>query len=296
MLAASCSNESETIVENQNEKGFVPVTVQVSDFSMSQEDFSGGTTSNSENAARTRTATSVADYSGVKAITLAFYNSDGTTQAYSTTQLKADNTTYTTFGNFSLSLPVGSYKMIVLGYGSDYPVVFNSMTDVTSGEEKNREMFCNTQDVIISNAAANDLSATLSRVNSRLHVISTDLRPADATVVRITFAAGGKNFNPLTGLATSNTGYVCRIMASTSLTEVVKSRADIFLTDDEQTMDVTIETLDDNDNVLFSKTVSDVPFKRNRITTLTGAMYSPGSASASFTVETDWLEEHTINF
>ena len=198
---------------------------------MSQEDFSGRTT---------RAASSVADYTGVKGITLAFNKSEGTTQAYSATQLRADNLTYTAFGQFSLSLPVGSYKMIVLGYGSDYPVVFNSLTDVTFGEEKTRETFCYTQDVVISNTTTNDLMATLSRINSRVHVISTDLRPADANIVRITFSAGDKNFNPLTGLATANTGYTSRIVVNTALTEVTKSRADIFLTADEQTMDVTI--------------------------------------------------------
>ncbi len=266
------------------ERSMAPVKVHVNDFSVSQEEF-----------VATRATQPVADYTGVKTITLAFYKTDGTQQSC-TTQMRADASTYTTFGEFSLSLPVGSYKMIVLGYGSDYPIVFNSMTDVYFGEEKPRETFCYMQDVVISNAVANDLTATLSRVNSRLHVISTDLRPADATIVRITFAAGSKNFNPLTGFATSNTGYTNCIALNTELTEVVKSRADIFLTADEQAMDVTIETLDDNDNVLFSKTVSDVPFKRNRITTLTGAMYSPGSVSAGFSLETDWLTDHYISF
>ena len=116
------------------------------------------------------------------------------------------------------------------------------------------------------------------------------------SVVRITFAAGSMNFNPLTGLATANTGYASLIALNSVLTEVVKTRADIFLTADEQTMDVTIETLDDNDNVLFSKTVSDVPFKRNRITVLTGSMYSPGSVTSTFSVESDWLADHSINF
>ncbi len=282
LIAWSCKENEETVAGDTSQ--VATVNVHVNNFSVSQEDFP-----------TSRAEQSIAEYSGIKAITLAFYKSDGTQQSC-TTQLKADNTTYTTFGNFSLELPVGSYKMIVLGYGSDYPMVFNSMTDVTFGEEKTRETFSYTQDVVISNAAANDLTATLSRINSRVHVISTDLRPADATIVRITFAAGSMNFNPLTGFATANTGYASLIALNSVLTEVVKTRADIFLTADEQTMDVTIETLDDNDNVLFSKTVSDVPFKRNRITVLTGSMYSPGSVTSTFSVETDWLADHSINF
>ena len=285
-MFAGCSTESDVTVEDA--QALAPVTVRVSDFSMSVEDFQ---------EPQTRAASSVADYSGVKALTLAFYKTDGTTQAYCTTQLKADNTTYTTFGNFSLSLPVGNYKMIVIGYGSEVPVVFNSMMEVVFGEEKARETFCYTQDVVISNAAANDLTATLQRINSRLHVISTDGRPADATKVRITFAAGGKGFSPLTGLATTDTGFTNVIeFASTAAGEVSKSRADLFLKNDEQTMNITIETLDDDGNVLFSKVVSNVPFKRNRITSLTGSMYSPGSVSATFSVETDWETDYEMTF
>ena len=285
-MFAGCSTESDVTVEDA--QALAPVTVRVSDFSMSVEDFQ---------EPQTRAASSVADYSGVKALTLAFYKTDGTTQAYCTTQLKADNTTYTTFGNFSLSLPVGNYKMIVLGYGSEVSVVFNSMTEVVFGEEKARETFCYTQDVVISNAAANDLTATLERINSRLHVISTDGRPADATKVRITFAAGGKGFSPLTGLATTDTGFTNVIeFASTAAGEVSKSRADLFLKNDEQTMNITIETLDDDGNLLFSKVVSNVPFKRNRITSLTGSMYSPGSVSATFSVETDWETDYEMTF
>lgn len=56
----------------------------------------------------------MADYDGVKAITLAFFN--GTTEVYKTTQFRADNTTYTTFGEFDCTLPMGSYTMVVLGY------------------------------------------------------------------------------------------------------------------------------------------------------------------------------------
>ena len=65
---------------------------------------------------------------------------------------------------------------------------------------------------------------------------------------------------------------------------------------DEQTMNVTIETLDADGAVLFSKTVNDVPFKRNRITKLTGAMYTNEAVSGTFKVETAWLDEYNANF
>lgn len=107
IFAASCSNERVDMVENaQVEKPLAPVEVYVSGFFVSQEACYG---------TRTRAVQNVADYNGVKAVTLAFY--DGETEVYKTTQLKDDATTFTTFGSFSLSLPLGSYTMVVLGYG-----------------------------------------------------------------------------------------------------------------------------------------------------------------------------------
>ena len=61
-------------------------------------------------------------------------------------------------------------------------------------------------------------------------------------------------------------------------------------------MNVTIETLDESDNVLFSKVVENVPFKRNRITRLTGAMYEFGAAVGAFSLETDWSDPYEESF
>lgn len=273
---------------NEQQDVLVPVTVSVGGFAVSQEEIPGS---------QTRAAQDVADYSGVKALTLAFYKADGTTQAYCATQLKADDSTYDTFGQFSLSLPVGNYKMIVLGYGSERPVVFNSMTEVVFDEEKARETFAYTQDVVVTNSAAVDLSATLSRIMSRLCVYSSDERMAEAATLRISVAKGGQGFNPLTGFATSDTGFSVLIEPNSAAGEVSKSMMHLFLIADEEAMDVTIETLDASDHVLFSQVVNNVPFKRNRVTILTGKMYSiEGTANEGFQLETDWIDNYYMDF
>lgn len=93
LFAASCSIKEDRI------QCHAPVTVCVNTFSVSQEDIP-----------LTKAAQSVADYTAVKSITLAFFNSDGTEQ-YKSTQLRSSAAS---FGNFSLTLPYGSYKMIVI--------------------------------------------------------------------------------------------------------------------------------------------------------------------------------------
>ena len=233
----------------------------------------------------------------MKSLTLAFYN--GGTEAYKTTQTRGTLDEGETFGEFSLSLPVDSYTMVVIGHGlntGEPAITLTSPTSATFGESPVRETFVTTQAVNITNTNAVDVSATLSRVVSKLQVQSSDTRTDPAHSVRVTFAAGGKSFNPTTGLATVNTGFSNAVNISTAVGATSLSNSYLFLATDDQTMDVTIETVDEDGNVVFSKLVEDVPFKRNRVTRLTGSMYTNNSVNGAFQVESDWLDEYNGTF
>ena len=284
LLFAACSNnDSDINVNNSNE--LVPVKVHVSGFSVSQEDFPA-----------TRAAQNVADYNGGKAVTLAFYS--GSTEVLKTTQLREDASTYTTFGEFDSSLPMGSYTMVVIARGQGEGDVFTltSLTEAAYTGDHSRETFACTQTVNITSTDEVDISATLNRIVAKLQVFSTDGRTANATNVRMTFAAGGKAFNPTTGLATSNTGFANTVPISAAVGSTSNSVSYLFLTADEQNVDVTIETLDDEGNTLFTKTIENVPFKRNRVTKLTGAMYTNESIDGGFQLNSDWLSDYNADF
>jgi hypothetical protein len=288
LLAASCSNERVELAENAVvERAVAPVTVSVNGFSITQEGFAG-----------TR-GTAVGSYNDVKVLTLAFYKSDDDSEVYKHTQVKGSLAAGETFGEFSTRLGIGSYTMVVIANGGNNAVVLTSPTEAAYGENRVMETFVNTQTVTVSSAAAVSVSATLDRVVTALAVQSTDNRPADVTHMRLTYSGGGKGFNPTTGLATSNAGFVNLIdYSANNVNTTTLSGGYLFLATDEQTMDVTIETLDAADgNVLFSKTVTGVPFKRNRQTTLTGAIYSNARVEAnSFEISGDWISSHSINF
>lgn len=282
LLFAACSNDTETGGDSR----VAPVRVQVSGYSVSQGDFP-----------ETRGVESAVDYTSINAITLAFYKSDGT-QAYKHEQLRDDNTTYTTFGSFELSLPMGSYTMVALAYKTKEgsPLVLTSPTAAAFTGEHGYETFAYTQAVNITNTSTVDLSATLSRIISRLTVCSSDGRTANISNVRMTLSAGGWSFNPTTGLATVNTGCTNTVSIAAATGESTISSTNVFLLTDEQTMNVTIETLDSEGNTLFTKTVTDVPFKRNRVTILTGKMYTNDDMSGTFNIETAWLPDTNMDF
>ena len=141
-----------------------------------------------------------------------------------------------------------------------------------------------------------ELSATLDRIIAKLQVVSTDGRMADTTNVRMTLSAGGKAFNPTTGLATSNTGFSNTVNISAAAGTTSSSITYLFLASDEQTLDVTVDVLDAEGQVLSHRVATGVPFQRNRTTKLSGALYSAETQANSFQLETAWLPTHEVNF
>ena len=293
LAVTSCTNESEETVINQNEQGYAPVTVHVSNFSITQEEmFSGSGT--------TRGAEDPSSYFGEGAITLAFYDAEGR-EVSKTTQVKADAGTYTTFGEFSANLPVGHYTMVAVAYAyyDGDAFILTSPTEAAFTSERPRETFSKVQGVTVTNASPLNIDVTLNRISSWLKIISTDGRPAGAKKIRTTFGKGGKDFNPTTGLAITDTGFSQTNNPSTATGATIEVNVVPFVAcadDAEEKMTITIEALDADDNVLATKVVDDVPFKRNRQTTLTGKIFTADPSGAGLKLETSWLPGNTVEF
>ena len=284
---------------NNQDNTTATVKVTVNDFTISSEGWpeasSGCTMANASKGGTTGAKTSPASYTGVKAMTLAFFDANGD-QAYCTTQLRADNTTYTTFGQFELSLNLGSYTMIVLGYGSEVPMTVGSATEASYTADRCRETFVAAQAVNVTSTNPLSLSAELSRVVSKLIVNSTDPRISGVDSVRMTFSAGARGVNPQTGLASSSNGLSNTVAISTPVGNTSSSASYLFLNADQQSMTVTVETLRTNGTVYSTRTVENVPLQRNAITLLTGPLYTNASG-ASFTLSTSWIGDTTrMNF
>ncbi len=281
LLAAACSSESEVI----NPDELVPVKVHVNEFSVAMSGFD-------DNPAATRALSD-----DVKACVLAFYDAEGT-EVFKRTQIFADAGTYTTFGEFSANLPVGNYTMVALGYvHCDGDVLtLTSPTQAEFGSERPRETFSKVQSVQVTNSNAVDIDVTLDRISAKLEIISTDNRPAGIAKLRTTFAKGGKSFNPSTGLALTDGGFTQTNTPSAAVGSTINVGSMPLLYTDEETMDITIQVLDAGDNVLFTKVVPNVPFKRNNITTVSGPIFTTGSSAFGFKLNTTWGPGYNVTF
>ena len=259
-----------------------PVTVNVENFRITIDTFSD-----------TKSAVDPASYTYVSALDLAFYS--GETQVYRATQIKNDGT-YTTFGQFSCNLPIGTYTLVAIGRANFEGDEFTLSSPTSAGysSERPRETFCYTQAVTIINTSPLNLSITLNRIVSAFKITSTDNRPAEITKIRTTYHKGSKSFSPITGLGLDDNGYSQINNPSTAVNSPISVTSYVFLTSDEEIMDITIEALNDNNVVLYSKTLQDVSFKRNRMTKGQGTVFST-TGSAGFQLETDWLTDSVID-
>ncbi len=273
LMAASCSKTQS--VET------APVTIHVENFRITIDTFSD-----------TKAAVNPSDYTAVSALDLAFYS--GETQVFKTTQIKDDGT-YTTFGEFSCDLPIGTYTMVAIGRANFEGDQFtlSSPTSASYSSERPRETFCHTQTVTITNTSPLNLSITLNRIVSAFKITSSDNRPAEITKVRTTYHKGSKSFSPTTGLGLDDEGFSQINNPSSAVNSPIAVTSYVFLTSDEETMDVTIEALNDNNVVLYSKTLQNVSFKRNRMTKGLGTVFTT-TGSAGFQLETTWLADNNI--
>ena len=296
LLAAACSNDcNDDEVEKPVEGSDVtaPVTVHVNDFSIVMESLApeGGTT---------RAADDPASYQGVGAIDLVLFDADGK-NVYSKTQFKKQTSTYTTFGEFTCDLPVGHYTMVAIGRGyyDGDGFTLTSPTEAAYTSERPRETLCKVQSITVTNTSPLDFDVTLDRITAMLTIQSTDGRPAGISKIRTTYSKGGKSFNPTTGLATSNTGFWQTNSPSAAVGTTIKVNSCPLLAsadDEEERIDITIEVLDTNDKVLFTKVVKDVPFKRNNITIVSGKLFTTGPSSFGIKLNTDWGPGYEVNF
>ena len=271
LTAASCSKSSTPTA---------PVNVHVEDFVFTVNRFTD-----------TKATEDPASYDYVQAITLAFFS--GNTEVYSQTQTKDD--TPTGFGNFTCNLPIGVYTLVVIArqVGNGDTFTFTSPTSAGYTSERPRETFCHSQSVTVTNTSPLDLDVTLSRIVSALNIVSTDNRPEGIAKIRTTYSKGSKSFNPTTGLALDDDGFTLTNTPSAAVGSAINVTSYLFLASDEETMDITVEALGANDVVLYTKTLQNVSFKRNRKTKAQGAIFST-SGAAGFQLETGWLTETVV--
>lgn len=202
------------------------------------------------------------------------------------------------YGQFSATLPFGSYNIVFLGYEGSRQANVETPTSIYFPDNFVPHMFYKTIPLTISTTKANTQPIALTRcVGGFIFNHQGELCPANLDKISISVKDGSHHFNALTGKATN-------IESRTYTYDGAKVYAGkdnllvnfyTFLTSDEEVhMNFTVSALDEEQKEIRTRSFENVPMKINQRTSYTGDFFAKDESVNGFqvTIENkDWIQK-----
>lgn len=211
------------------------------------------------------------------------------------------------FDHVVCPLHVGKYTFVAVAHKSK--LLDSPVATVTSADESlltesyvPKFVFAKTMDVTVAGNTTQNVTMEFGkRITTSFNLKVKDDYPDEVTKVRLTANSSMPKattpfaFSPATGLAPSDLSYTNTITrAENKLTSFTGKDLGLnfFLTADEQKMDIIIDMLNDNDEVLYTRTLSNLTFRRHSTTCATGTFFT---ASVTTTFDFDTKDDTNID-
>ena len=205
------------------------------------------------------------------------------------------------FGTMQMELPAGTYTVVAVGHSSTKSATIKSPEVVqftASDGEKLTDTFCHCSTITVQ-GEQQDFSLPMYRATAMVQINLTDDEfPSSLWYVTADYTGGSANFNPTTleGI-TKSTQSERRITNDLHLHQYFT----FPYMSSEGTLKMTITATTSDGTVLATKTLTDVPVYRNRITTFSGHLFddTPGEYTVSdfsFLIHADWEGEEHYTF
>lgn len=289
-ILSACSSESNSVDDN------VLVPVQVT--------FSGLDVSVVPDGSRGSVTRATASEAKVDRIAFKVFDASGKNVYYSVVKEdpKAED-----FGMVKCLLHVGTYKFVAVAHkaktAESKAAVITSPTEATLGEANVPScLYSKVTDVTVSGNTTQDVTIAFGkRITSSFDLNVTDAYPDEIETVELILnplidkTEKEYVFNPTTGLAESaltyNASFNRKSFSVTSFTGKTLSIS-LFLTAEEQKMNVTINMKNSDGTILYTRTLKDVTFRQRSSTIAKGTFFS-SQVSGSFTFDT--TDDTSIN-
>ena len=264
LLLTGCSSEQVEELKVKNEE-LSEVTLTFSPYQME---------------AMTRTAVSIADV--VTHLDVWIYESGSEVTAIHQTTADA------TFGTVMTTLDkTKTYTLYAVAHKADGATLSDGVISFTDDKVTHAMYYSTT----FSPATTTNLSCLMNRIVADFRLEITDDIPTSAVKFRFTINGVYDRWNVTTGgthqlnrVSTINYG------GTSSIFNVYA-----IVTDAQTTHDILVEALDENDDVVQSRTFADVPLRNGYKTNYRGTFFIDTPATAGFTVD-DWNEYETVDF
>lgn len=237
-----------------------------------------------------------ATQSGVTRIAFKVFDATGKVVYSEAKNVGSDND----FEHVVCPLHVGKYTFVAVAHKAkplDSPVATVTSADEALLTESYvpKLVFAKTLDVTVAGNTTQNVTMEFGkRITTNFNLKVTDAYPDEVTKVRLTAnsskpkATSPFAFSPATGFAPSDLSYTNTIIRAENLSSFTGKDIGLnfFLTSDEQKMDIVIDMLNDANEVLYTRTLSDLTFHRHSTTRATGTFFT-ASVTTTFDFDTE---------
>lgn len=214
------------------------------------------------------------------------------------------------FDHVVCPLHVGKYTFVAVAHKAknlDSPVATVTSADEALLTESYvpKFVFAKTMDVTVAGNTTQNVTMEFGkRITTSFNLKVEDAYPDEVTKVRLTANSSKPKattpfaFSPATGFAPSDLSYTNTIIRAENLSSFTGKDIGLnfFLTADEQKMDIVIAMLNDADEVLYTRTLSNLTFHRHTTTRATGTFFTASTTTTfDFDMEDDTNIEVPLN-
>ena len=200
------------------------------------------------------------------------------------------------FGGPSVSLGYGSHHLYFVTSRGASPVLDTDASTLSFSRVS--DTFWKDYELTVTSSTSSTISVELDRIVTKLRITITDAVPDDAATFNITPHTWYYGFNYKTGAPISATTDVTSTInipySSLGQQNVMMSMFSFSPASDWQT-NVSLDSKTSASVVIGNASLADVPFSRNRMTTVSGVLYAPVKTT-SISVNAEWSTPYEMNW
>lgn len=201
------------------------------------------------------------------------------------------------FGEVKMKLDVNTtYKLMVLAHSSKggNPVVSDPENIQFTNALGYTDTFCYYGDLEVKSGETVQ-EVTLTRASSQLCFTITDEIPAEVTHMYFYYTGGSGVLNAVTGFGGNVNSRQEKNVNIVGYSAPLPIHIYTFLRENEGSLDVKADAVDANNQVVMSRTFTDIPMKRNTVTVYEGSFFSH-EQGFSIKGETEWSDTIRLTF
>lgn len=200
------------------------------------------------------------------------------------------------FGSPSLSLGYGTHHLYFVTSRGSSPVLDTDASTLSFSRVS--DTFWKDYELTVASSTSSTISVDLDRIVTKLRITITDAVPDDAATFNITPHTWYYGFNYKTGApiaaTTDETSTINVPSSSLGQQNVMMSMFSFSPASDWQT-NVSLDSKTSASLVIGNASVADVPFSRNRMTTVSGVLYAQVKTT-SISVNAEWNTPYEMNW